>query len=234
MWIQIQHVLNDSMMKVITKVANLLPGIVALVVALVVSFVLAWVIASLLRRSLRSIQFDDRLVTWGLSSLSEWSPSGSPTLLAVRVVSWAIIIIGFLVGLSAFDATLTSQLTERFFLYLPNFVAAILVLFVGNIIARFLARSVLIGAVNMNLQYARLLSMGVKWLVLVLTVAMALEHLHIGGTIVFLAFAILFGGIVLALALAVGLGSKDLVSRSLERETTRPQPEEVADPFRHL
>jgi len=63
---------------------------------------------------------------------------------------------------------------------------------------------------------------------------MALEHLAIGGHIVFLAFAILFGGIVLALSLAVGLGSKDLVSRSLERETSRTTPEEVGDPFRHL
>jgi hypothetical protein len=149
------------------------------------------------------------------------------------VVSWAIILIGFLVGLSAFDATITSQFVERFFIYLPNAVAAVIVLFVGNIIARFLARSVLIGAVNMNLQYARLLSMGVKWLVVVLAVAMALEHLGIGGHIVFLAFAILFGGIVLALSLAVGLGSKDLVSRSLERDAARA-PEEVGDPFRHL
>jgi hypothetical protein len=234
MWIQIQHALNDSMVKVITKIANLLPGIVALVVALAISFVLAWVIASLLRRSLRSIQFDDRLVTWGLSSLAEWSPQNSPTLLVVRFISWAIILIGFLVGLSAFDATITSQFVEHFFAYLPNVIAAIVVLFVGNIVARFLARSVLIGAVNMNLQYARLLSMGIKWLVLVLTVAMALEHLAIGGHIVFLAFAILFGGIVLALSLAVGLGSKDLVSRSLERETSRATPEEVGDPFRHL
>ena len=53
-------------------------------------------------------------------------------------------------------------------------------------------------------------SMGVKWLVLVLTTAMALDHLGIGGKIVDLAFAILLR-MVLALALAVGLGSKDLV-----------------------
>jgi hypothetical protein len=117
---------------------------------------------------------------------------------------------------------------------LPNVIAAIVVLFVGNIVARFLSRSVLIGAVNMNLQYARLLGMGIKWLVLVLTVAMALEHLAIGGNIVFLAFAILFGGIVLSLSLAVGLGSKDLVSRSLERESQRTTTEEISDPFRHL
>src|SRR5689334_9583725 len=125
MWIQIQQALNESMTKVITKVANLLPGIVALVVALAISFVLAWIVASILRRSLRSFQFDERLGTWGLSSLAEWSPNNSPTLLVVRVVSWAIILIGFLVGLSAFDATLTSQFVERFFSYLPNVVAAI-------------------------------------------------------------------------------------------------------------
>jgi len=64
---------------------------------------------------------------------------------------------------------------------------------------------------------------------------MALEHLGIGGRIVELAFAIMFGGIVLALALAVGLGSKDLVSRSLEREADRATaPEETPEPFRHV
>jgi hypothetical protein len=74
--------------------------------------------------------------------------------------------------------------------------------------------------------------MGVKWLVLVLTFAMALDHLGIGGKIVDLAFGILFGGIVLALALAVGLGSKDLVSRSLERQATTA-PARGEESFRH-
>ena len=91
--------------------------------------------------------------------------------------------------------------------------------------ARYLARTVLIGAVNNQLYYARFLSMGVKWLVLVLTGAMVLDHLQIGGTVVELAFGILFGGIVLTLALAVGLGSRELVSRSLERTAERPWPQ---------
>ena len=86
----------------------------------------------------------------------------------------------------------------------------------------------------MNLQYARLLSVGVKWLVNVLAVAMALEQLKIGAGIVNLAFGILFGGIVFALALAVGLGSKELVSRSLERESAKNTGNGVEEPFRHL
>jgi hypothetical protein len=153
--------------------------------------------------------------------------------LVTRIVAWTVILLGLLVGVAAFDATLTSQLVVSLFGYLPNVIAAVLLLLAGNVCARFLARSVLIGAVNMKLQYARLLSVGVKWLVLVLTVAMVLDHLAIGGRIVDLAFGILFGGIVFALALAVGLGSRDLVSRSLERETARI-PEEVEDPFQHL
>jgi hypothetical protein len=59
---------------------------------------------------------------------------------------------------------------------------------------------------------------------------MALDHLQVGGAIVSLAFGILFGGIVLTLALAVGLGSRDLVSRSIERTMERPGgPSEVAN-----
>jgi hypothetical protein len=113
-------------------------------------------------------------------------------------------------------------------------VAGSLVLLVGIVVARFLARSVLIGAVNMNLQYARVLSVGVKWLVIVLAGAMALEHLRIAPGIVQLAFGILFGGIVFALVLAVGLGSKDLVTKSLERDGKKQPSEAIEDPLRHL
>jgi hypothetical protein len=233
MWIQIQQALNKSTGRVITEIANLLPGIAALIVALLVAGILAWIIAFLLRRSLRKIHFDERMSTWGFHSVAEWSPSNTPTILITRSVTWIILLIGFLIGISAFDVTLTSQFVERLFTYLPHVFAALILIFVGNLVARFLSRSVLIGAVNMNLQYARLLSAGVKWMVLVVTLAMALDHLAIGGRIVYLAFAILFGGIVLALTLSVGLGSKDIVSRSLQREASRAS-EEIESPFRHL
>jgi hypothetical protein len=218
----------------LSQMASLLPGVVALIAALMFSAVMAWVLAAILRRSLTSIDFDRRAAQWGSPVLAEWSPAKSPTLLATRAIAWTVMLIGFLIGISAFDVALTSQFVIRLFAYLPNVVAAVVVLAAGSIIARFLARSVLIGAVNMNLQYARLLSAGVKWLVTVLAVAMALEHLSIGGGIIRLAFGILFGGIVLALALAVGLGSKELVSRSLEREASKSSNPNMQEPVGHL
>jgi hypothetical protein len=113
--------------------------------------------------------------------------------------------------------------------YLPDIVASILVLVVGTLAARFISRGVLISAVNLQIESARLLSLGVKWLILVLAGAMALEHLGIGGYIVRLSFGILFGGIVLALALAVGLGSKDIVTRTWERQARPEEPEQQAE-----
>ncbi len=86
--------------------------------------------------------------------------------------------------------------------------------------------------------------MGVKWLVVGLTAAMVLDQLEIGGAIVELAFGILFGGIVLTLSLAIGLGSRDLVSRSLESHVERsvdrgiaphtPPPSGPGDTIRHF
>jgi hypothetical protein len=234
MWDRAQQALMESMTRLLSQVASLLPGIVALVVALLISALIAWILAVVLKRSLVGIRFDERANGWGFRSLAEWSPSQSPTLLVTRAVSWLIILFGFLVGIASFDATLTSQLARSMFAYMPNVLGAVVVLLAGTIIARFIARSVLIGSVNMNLQYARLLAVGVKWLVNVLALAMALEQLKIGAGIIDLAFGILFGGIVFALALAVGLGSKELVSRSLEREAAKSTGNGVEEPFRHL
>jgi hypothetical protein len=233
MWDQVENALYQSTTRVMTGAASLLPGVVALLVALLVASLIAWIVRIVLRRSLSGIEFDERSQQWGFGTITEWAGSQSSSTLIVSSVSWLIIIIGFLIGISAFDAALTSQLVVHAFAYLPNVLVAILLLLAGNVVARFLARGVLIGAVNMNLQYARLLSLGVKWLVLVMAAAMALDHLGIGGRIVHLAFGILFGGIVLALALAVGLGSKDVVSRSLEKQATRGV-DEMEQPFRHL
>ena len=61
-------------------------------------------------------------------------------------------------------------------------------------------------------------SLTVKWLVLIVAAAMALDHIGVGRTVLLMAFGILFGGVVLALALAVGLGARDAVSRELDRQ----------------
>lgn len=234
MWQQIELALSQSTHRVLVKLASFLPALFALLLAIVILTAIGAGLASLLRRILLAVKFDDRLAHNPIAAVSDWSPSHSPTLLLTRAVFWACVLLGCFIGISAFDAAYPGDPQISFFVlpYLTRAVGAIILLIVGNVIARFLSRSVLIGAVNAKLQYARFLSLGIKWLVLVLTAAMVLDHLQIGGVVVELAFGILFGGIVLTLALAVGLGSREIVSRSLEKNAERsPDFEHIpADP----
>lgn len=229
MWKHIEQALQDSMTRVMTQIAKLLPAILAFIVALLIFLFLGWIFSALLRRILVAIKFDARIGR-ASGSIAELSPEHTPTMVLTRIVFWGFVVAGVLIGLSAIEASSAEPgMAAYVFAYVPRLIGAAVLLFIGTVLARFLSRSVLITAVNLNQHYARLLATGVKWLVLVLTAAMVLDHLNIGGAIVDLAFGILFGGIVLALALSVGLGTRDLVSRSLEKETIKTpevQPEE--------
>jgi len=222
MWQQIELALRQSAQSVLVKLAEFLPGLLALLVAVLVLTAVGAGVAAILRRILVAAKFDERLARNSTATISDWSPANSPTALVARVAFWACVLVGFFIGISAFDAAYPndSHISTFVLPYLTHSIGAVLLLIAGSVIARFLERSVLIGAVNAKLQYARFLSLGIKWLVLVLTAAMVLDHLQIGGAVVELAFGILFGGIVLTLALAVGLGSRDIVSRSLERSAS--------------
>jgi hypothetical protein len=220
-WLHMSDALHQSLYRVLSLLIAILPGILAFFVALVIFTLIGMGISALLRRGLTWIKADERFARTRLAV--DWTPSSSPTEIVARASFWACVLLGLIIGVSAFDASYATStpLPVSLLPYLTHAVGAMLLLIVGTLIARFLARSVLISAVNAQLQYARFLSLGVKWMVLVLTAAMVLDHLEIGGAVVAEAFGILFGGIVLTLALAVGLGSRDIVSRSLESHVER-------------
>jgi hypothetical protein len=229
-WRHMSDALHQSLYRVLTLLIAILPGILAFFVALTVFTLIGMALSALLRRALTIAKFDDHL-TRNRGNV-DWTPATSPTAIVARASFWAFVLLGLIIGVSAFDASYATAATLPISLlpYLTHAVGAIFLLIAGTLIARFLARSVLIGAVNAQLQYARFLSLGVKWLVLVLTAAMVLDHLEVGGVVVELAFGILFGGIVLTLSIAIGLGSRDLVSRSLESHVERTGEHSTAPP----
>ncbi len=218
MWAQIDRILRQATGQIVDNVANFLPGVLVALLLIVVTVMVAMVARFIVVRALRGLEFDRRADQFGLAALAGWPPSASPSMTVGRIVAWTILVLGLLMSLTALNATIPSRLALSVFGYVPHLLAAFVILIVGAIAARFMARSVLIGAVNMHLRSARLLSLTVKWLVLLVAIAMALEHLGIGRSVLLLAFGIVFGGIVLAASLAVGLGAREVVARALERQ----------------
>jgi hypothetical protein len=229
MWQQVQQISQQAMTQIADGVARFLPGMVVALLLILVTFAVAAIARLLIVRMLEGFDFDRRAAQMGLA-VARWPTSATPSLTIGRVVYWTIVVLGLLVSLTALNATIPSQLAFSVFEYVPHLLAACAILVVGVIAARFLERSVLIGAVNMQIESSRLLSLVVKWVVLIVAVAMALDHLGIGRRILLLAFGILFGGVVFAAALAIGLGAKDAVGRALERQLREaPRREDRVD-----
>ena len=223
-----QRALTLAGTRIVDGIANFLPGVLVLLLLLIAALIVAVIVRYAVFRALKGLDFDRRADLLGIS-IAELTPSRSASKVVASAAYWTTLLIGLLLGLSALDAALPSRFATAVLEYVPHLVAALAILLLGGIIARFLARAVLIEAVNMGIQSARLLSLGVKWTVFIVAAAMALDHIGIGRTALLLAFGIIFGGIVLAAALAVGLGAKDVISRALERQVREPSREDRLD-----
>ena len=215
MWQDTKRIFLDSAQSLLQAAARLLPSVLAMLLFFALSVVLAVAIRGAVRRICERLALDRRLREWGV-----W-PAGdsrsSPTKLLSRLSFWTVLVLGVFLGLSVLDAPAASALSARLLEYVPRLLVALAIFFVAAGISRVVERNVLIGAVNLGMQSARLLALGARWLVVLLGAAIALDHSGVAAHVVTVAFGILFGGIVFALSLAVGLGAKDFVARSLQR-----------------
>jgi hypothetical protein len=231
----VQGTFDDALVRVERLVAGFLPGVALMALVLLFSVLVAGLVRFALRRSLAGIDFDRRVHRWGLTSTGEWTPKNAPTAIVAHAGFWFVLLVGFLAALQVLDTRVTDAIAARTLAWIPNLLGGILVFAVGIAVSRFLERSALIGAVNMQIREARLLALGVKWLALLFTCALALQQVGAGGAILTVSFAVVFGGIVLALALAIGLGSRERVSKSFDRPfTEEKRVAENGDEIRHM
>jgi hypothetical protein len=213
MWQETSRIFLESSANVLHAAARVLPSIFAMLLFFALAAAAALLVRWGVRRACARLSLDQRLREWGVAADGHGSPSG----LVARVSFWAVLVAGGFLGLSVLQAPGAAALSLRLVEYLPRALLALVIVGVGLAAASFVERSVLIGAVNMGLHSARMLSLGTRALVVILALAIALEHAGVGAGMVIVAFGILFGGIVLTLSLAIGLGAKDVVARSLER-----------------
>jgi hypothetical protein len=227
MWEQTQRIFLESVARVLHAVARITPGLLAMFLILGVTVVVALALRSGVRRLCERVGLDRRLRQWGVSPPVADGRT-APSRLIARLAALTVLALGFVAGLSAVDAATTTVLALRILDYMPYVLVAVAILAAGIAGSRAVERGVLLAAVNTGLPSPRLVGLAARWLTVILAVAIALENLGIGGRVVPIAFAILLGGFVLALALAVGLGAREAVERSL-REHFPPTPRRLDD-----
>jgi hypothetical protein len=211
-----------------------LPSLLAALVIIVAGVIVAWILKVIVRRALLVAKFDRFCANAGATQmLTRADIQAAPSTLASRCFFWLVFTVFLLSGVSALGVGVVNQLIAEFFLYLPRIFAALLILLVGFLIGNFLSRAALLAAVNANIPSPRMVGGVVKFLVAILAFAMALEQLRIASSIVTAAFTIAFGAVMLGLAIAFGLGGREVARHVLEQRFLEKKEEEP-DEFSHI
>src|SRR3990170_6757217 len=191
-----------------------IPNLLAMLIIICGGLFIAWVAKAVLRKAFSAFSFDGWCDRAGLTAMirkaNVWS---RPSDILVKAVYWFLAVLFVMMGLTSLRLQAIDSLTMQFFLYLPRAFTALLILIIGYIITGFVSRAVLIAAVNSGYHYAKILAEAVRMLLIVLILAMALEQLQVAPGIVIAAFSIVFGGIILALSIAFGIGGIDAAKR---------------------
>jgi hypothetical protein len=212
-----------------------LSSLMGVLIVILLGVMVGWLAKEVVYRVLRLLRFDRLCDRLGIGpEVGRLGLARSCSYLAGQIVQGIIILVAILAGLNATRSQWTQGLVERFFLYLPHLLAAMVILVLGALVTRFLGRSVLIAAVNAGMPSARLLAGLTRFFVMTLVVVAALDEIGISRTTIIVTFAILFGGVVAAAAIAVGLGARDLARDFLQSQFRAGPKTETDNTRRHL
>jgi len=225
----------EPLKELFLKFKAFVPNLLAMLVILIVGIVIARVIKLLLVKFLTAIKFDSWSDRMGFTKLMRkgdmWA---KPSMVVGEIVFWMLIIVTLMTGLNALQITAIAQLVGQFFSYIPRIFSAAMIMIVGYVLSGFISRTVLITAANSGFHYAKLLAKATNTLLIVLILAMVMEQLQIAPSIVIAAFSIIFGGIVIALSIAFGVGGIDAARRVIEKEATAKREVETTDEIEHI
>ncbi len=232
MWQNFVREMTRAVNEIVSGVARFLPRFLEMLVIVLVGWVIAFLLRALIRSVLKLTRFDKLSEHTGATELLRGAALPSLTELVSRFMFWLAWLGFILLGISVLGVAGFEEHVATFFAFLPRLVVSLFILFFGLLAASFFSRAVLLGAVNADLPSPRIISWAVRTMIILFVVSMAFEELSISSNTVIAAFAMTFGALMLGLALAFGLGGKDLARRYLEKRFAREsheQPRERED-----
>ena len=190
---------------------QLVPALLGALVILFAGDLLAKVLEKITERLLRRVRLNHFLERGGVIQAVERSGTHvNPTRVIANLVFWLVMFTVILLAANALGLQSLANVVSTLVGYIPSVIAAIVIILLGIVLGGFVGG--LIGASAGGLHGGRALARVGRGGVILLAVFMALQELGIATDIVTTAFALLFGAISLAMALAFGLGNRELAA----------------------
>jgi Conserved TM helix len=220
-------VLLDTTREFLHQIAAFLPRLALALAVLVVGWLLAKTVRFAVEKGLRAVNFNVLTERAGTDYfLSQGGLRGDTTTLFGIFAFWAVIFATLIIAFNGLGLTYITDLLQRIELFMPKVLVAMLVVVFGSYFARFVGEAVHTYCVDAQIPDADILGNIARYLIMAFVVMIALSQVEVGGDIVQRTFLIILGGLVLALALAFGLGGKDWAAAMLERWWPRQRNED--------
>jgi len=207
-------VVADPVKAMLIKIWGYIPTLVGAIVILAVGWMIAKLIEALLVRVLKSARLDAASDSAGITNvLAQGDIKMTVSELIGALVYWLVIMIVIVTALNALNLTIAADLLSRLVEYVPNIIAAVFVLIFGSFLASFVSAIVRTAASNAGIHNAKLLAKVTHAVLVIFAIIIAVEQLRIATALIALAVNVILASIGIGIAIAFGLGCKDLAGK---------------------
>jgi hypothetical protein len=211
-------ILLDALRVFLHQIATFLPRLLLALFVVAIGWLLAKAARFAVERGLRAVNFTVLTERAGTDNfLQQAGMRGDTATLFGMVGQWLVILAALMIAFNGLGLTYITDLLGRVVWFTPKLLVAMLVVVFGSYCARFVGNAVQTYCMDAQIPDADMLGKIARYVIVIFIVMIALGQIDVGGDIVQRTFLIILAGLVLALALAFGLGGKEWAAAMLER-----------------
>lgn len=200
------------------EIGNFLPRLGVALAVLVVGWLLAKGFRVAVVKALRALNFHVLTERAGIDGFLHQGGTDKDTTDWIGAIAYALVLIASLIiAFNSLGLTQVTDLLGRVLLFAPRVLVALLVLVFGGYFSRFVGNAVQRYFRAAGISDAEILGRIARYAVMVFVLLLSIDQLDIGGGLIQQTFLILLAGVVLALALAFGLGARERAAALIER-----------------
>ena len=212
-------VLLEPAKEILAQIGTFLTKFLLVIIILIIGWIISKLIKTVVVKALKAVKLDDLAVKIELNNLFEKGGIAYTLSELIGVICyWLAMLVTFMVAINAIGLTIAAELLNKVILYVPNVIAAIFILILGMFVATLLKNIVLASANNAGISQGKFLSQTVSIVITAFAIFVAMEQLKIGIAITEVTVAIVLGSVGLGLALAFGLGCKDIAAKFMSEQ----------------
>lgn len=211
----------------LVQIGVFLPRLALAALVLIAGWLAAKAVKFAVIRGLRAINFNVLAERAGMDGfLKQGGMRYDTTDIFGLLVYWLVIFAALVIAFNGLGLTYITDLFGQVVQFVPKVIVALVILAFGSYFAAFVGGTVVTYCKNVGIQDADLLGRLAQYAIIVFVVLIALDQVSVGGAIIRQSFLIILGGVVLALALAFGIGGQHWAAGLLERWWPRRHPED--------